>query len=208
MIGNAVADNKTKKRSHPEETTSSELVSVTYEEPHITIMETKLEPIAFVPTKTASTTKPPETTAKTTEKQTAKPTEKQTQQTTEKQTEQPTQEETELPTPATTEPKEEQEEYESSGALYSPRYFKQMGVIYWNGWRWTWYSERVLPGTGLHIPGRYTDEQGYVRDIDGYICLASDDLSNGTVINTPFGHYGKVYDCGCGSGTVDVYVGW
>lgn len=92
-------------------------------------------------------------------------------------------------------------------AIYSASYFRQMGVIYWNGWRWTWYSERVLPGTWLNIPERHTDG-GYVRDGDGYICLASDALDYGAVIKTPFGAYGKVYDCGCGYDTIDVYVGW
>lgn len=92
-------------------------------------------------------------------------------------------------------------------AIYSASYFRNMGVIHWNGWRWTWYSERVLPGTGLNIPGRHT-AGGYVRDGDGYICVASDSLSYGTVIETPFGSYGKVYDCGCGYDTIDVYVGW
>lgn len=91
--------------------------------------------------------------------------------------------------------------------IYSASYFQNMGVIWWNGWRWTWYSERVLPGTGLNIPGRHT-EGGYIRDGDGYICLASDVLDYGVVIETPFGAYGKVYDCGCGYDTIDVYVGW
>ena len=95
-----------------------------------------------------------------------------------------------------------------SEAKYSPSYFKRAGVIHWNGWRWTWYSERILPGHGLRIPGRHTDAQGYVRDGDGYLCLASDALRRGTVIPTPFGSYGKVYDCGCGTSTIDVYVGW
>lgn len=98
-------------------------------------------------------------------------------------------------------------EHAEPAAIYSASYFRQIGVIYWNGWRWTWYSERVLPGTGLNIPGRHT-EGGYVRDADGYICLASDALSYGTVIATPFGAYGKVYDCGCDYDTIDVYVGW
>lgn len=92
--------------------------------------------------------------------------------------------------------------------VYSAAYFRQMGEIYWGGWRWTWYSERVLPGSGLHIPGRHTDGDGYVRDVDGYICVATDALDHGTVIETPFGGYGKVYDCGCGYETIDVYVGW
>lgn len=92
--------------------------------------------------------------------------------------------------------------------IYSPEYFRRAGRIRWNGWFWTWYSERVLPGPGLRIPGRHTDDLGYVRDEDGYICLASDDLAKHTVVSTPFGSPGKVYDCGCGSGTLDVYVGW
>lgn len=95
-----------------------------------------------------------------------------------------------------------------TGATYSAGYFRQAGVIYWGSWRWTWYSERVLPGYGLRIHGRHTDGNGYVRDGDGYLCLASDALGYGAVIETPFGGAGRVYDCGCGYDTVDVYVGW
>ena len=91
--------------------------------------------------------------------------------------------------------------------IYSPSYFRRAGRISWGGWQWTWYSERILPGYGLRIPGRHTDADGYVRDANGYLCLASDVLRKGTVIETPFGGYGKVYDCGCGS-LIDVYVGW
>lgn len=112
--------------------------------------------------------------------------------------------------PLTAEPETEEEpatENAEPAAIYSASYFRQMGVILWNGWRWTWYSDRVLPGTGLNIPGRHT-EGCYVRDGEGYICIASDALSYGTVIETPFGAYGKVYDCGCGYDTIDVYVGW
>lgn len=93
-------------------------------------------------------------------------------------------------------------------ATYSPSYFRRAGVLHWGGWRWTWYSERILPGHGLRIPGRHTDAQGYVRDGNGYLCLASDALRRGTVIETPLGSLGKVYDCGCGTHTIDVYVGW
>lgn len=82
------------------------------------------------------------------------------------------------------------------------------GVINWGGYRWTWYSQRVLPGTGLAIPGRHVDESGYVCDADNYICLASSDLAKGTVVPTPFGKSGKIYDAGCASGTLDVYVNW
>lgn len=92
-------------------------------------------------------------------------------------------------------------------ATYTANEFCVLGEIYWGGWRWTWYSERVLPGTGLNIPGRHTTG-GYVCDVAGYICLASDALDYGTVIETPFGSYGKVYDCGCDYNTIDVYVSW
>lgn len=96
-----------------------------------------------------------------------------------------------------------------ASATYSPAYFKRAGRISWGGWSWTYYSEKILPGYGLRIPGRHTDSLGYVRDGNGYLCLASDVLRKGTVIETPFGGYGKVYDCGCGNNyTVDVYVGW
>lgn len=81
-----------------------------------------------------------------------------------------------------------------------------MGVIYWGDYRWTYYSESILPGGGLNIPGRYTDETGFVCDGNGYICLASSDLSYGTIVSTPFGRMGCVYDSGCPSGTLDVYV--
>ena len=94
-------------------------------------------------------------------------------------------------------------------AVYTPGYFQKAGRISWGGWSWTYYSERILPGYGLRIPGRHTDSMGYVRDINGYLCLASDVHRKGTVLETPFGSYGKVYDCGCGNNyTVDVYVGW
>ena len=198
IVGNVFAEKKDEKKSKPEQTTETELISgVTYNPRQSSLMETKLEPLVYIVPST-SAAKPTE---KITESKTTNPPKAET---TEEETERPT----EPSTQSQTEPPDEPEEYESSDALYSPSYFKQMGVIYWNGWRWTWYSERVLPGTGLHIPGRYTDAQGYVRDGDGYICVASDVLSKGTVISTPFGHAGKVYDCGCGSDTVDVYVGW
>lgn len=96
----------------------------------------------------------------------------------------------------------------SNTAIYSARQFKRLGVVRWGGRRWTWYSERVLPGEDLRIPGRHKDSNGYICDKNGYICLASRDLSKGTVINTPFGKKGKIYDYCPISGTVDVYVGW
>ena len=93
-------------------------------------------------------------------------------------------------------------------AKYSARYFRRMGVIRWNGWRWTWYSQRVLAGGGLKIPGRHVDEHGYICDKDDYICVAISTLKKCTVIKTPFGKEGKVYDCGCSNSTIDIYVNW
>lgn len=89
---------------------------------------------------------------------------------------------------------------------YTPAYFKRMGVIGYNGWRWTWYSQRVLSGGGLRIPGRHVDEHGFVCDKNNYICLASNNIAYGAVIDTPFGKRGKIYDSGCSG--VDVYVNW
>lgn len=84
------------------------------------------------------------------------------------------------------------------------------GGVYWNpntGLKETWYSQRVLPGGGLNIPGRHVNEEGFVCDADGYICVASSDYAKGTVLETSRG-MGKVYDCGCASGTVDLYTDW
>ena len=89
----------------------------------------------------------------------------------------------------------------------TPEFFRQQGVIYGDGYRWTWYSEKVLPGNGLDIPGRHSDGN-YVLDENDYIVLASPDLEKlpkGTVIETPFG-WGKVYDHCPIPGTVDVYT--
>ena len=82
----------------------------------------------------------------------------------------------------------------SDTTYYSATRFKKMGVIYWGKYKWTWYSQKVLPGKGLKVPGRHVDDNGYVCDNSGYICLASCDIPKGTVINTPFGKQGKIYD--------------
>ncbi len=96
----------------------------------------------------------------------------------------------------------------SSGydVYYTAGDLRFQGVIYAGDWRWTWYSQNVLPGGGLQIPGRHVDENGYICDENDRICLASSDLAWGTVVSTPFGKEGCVYDCGCASGTLDVYV--
>ena len=91
-------------------------------------------------------------------------------------------------------------------AKYTSAEFLYHGVVNWGGWRWTWYSQNVLPGGALDIPGRHVDESGYICDEYGFICLASGSLEKGTVVETPFGKKGKVYDCGCAADTLDVYT--
>lgn len=100
-------------------------------------------------------------------------------------------------------------EYEdNSDAPIAGSNFKYNGREYSDGYTWTYYSQRVLPGEGLDIPGRYVDESGYVCDEDGNICVASRDLPKGTVIDTPFGKQGVVYDYCPRSGVIDVYTDW
>lgn len=78
-----------------------------------------------------------------------------------------------------------------------------------SGFSFTWYSENVLPGGGLDIPGRHVGDEGYVCDENGNVCLASDYLPAGTVVDIPFGNgTGVVYDSGSGYDNLDVYVSW
>lgn len=83
------------------------------------------------------------------------------------------------------------------------------GSIRYNGHRETWYSIHE-PGqtvTAWEIPGKHVAEDGTIRDADGFICVASSDHKKHTIIMTSVGP-GKVYDCGCSSGTIDVYTNW
>lgn len=89
-------------------------------------------------------------------------------------------------------------------ASYSGSSFKRDGVWYYGGFKYTWYSSNVLHHyrTSEWTP----DDQGIYRDADGYAVVASEDFPFGSVISdTPFGA-AKVYDCGCPSGVIDVYV--
>ena len=79
------------------------------------------------------------------------------------------------------------------------------GVVYWNGYKFTYYSEKVLPGGGLRIPGRHVNADGYVADEEGYIVLAGD-APMGSVFETPFGYKGKIYDRGTSGNHLDVYI--
>lgn len=77
------------------------------------------------------------------------------------------------------------------------------------GHRETWYSTNEPCGksTAVPIPGKHIADDGTIRDEDGYICVASSDLPFYSIVMTSVGP-GKVYDCGCSSGTIDVYTTW
>jgi len=81
------------------------------------------------------------------------------------------------------------------------------GVFYGPSGKETYYSQKVLPGGGLNIPGRHVAGDGTIRDVNGYIVLASDVLSKGSITETSLGT-GKVYDCGVGHPGVDIYTNW
>lgn len=91
------------------------------------------------------------------------------------------------------------------GALYTLQQFMFSGAVNWNGYRFTFYSQQVLPGPGLQIPGRHVNDDGYVSDGDGYIVLAGSH-PKGAVFDTPFGYQGKIYDRGTFGNHLDVYV--
>lgn len=96
-----------------------------------------------------------------------------------------------------------------SSAKYTLANFKFNGIIRDNGKKFSYYSQSVLPGTGLSIPGRHVSSAGFVSDGAGYIVLASNrGIPKGSVISTPFGAMGKVYDvcAACDSSWFDVYV--
>ena len=100
-------------------------------------------------------------------------------------------------------------EYSKPYTYSSSRLTKSKGAIYFNGHKETYYSQNVLPGPSLRIPGRHVAEDGTVRDADGYISVAANTgyLSKGTVLITSLGP-AKVYDSGCAYGVIDIYVNW
>lgn len=83
------------------------------------------------------------------------------------------------------------------------------GVVRFNGHKECYYTQTLLPGKGLYLPGRHVAEDGTIRDGDGYICVAANlkFLPRYTKVMTSLGP-GKVYDTGCAYGTVDIYTDW
>ena len=77
------------------------------------------------------------------------------------------------------------------------------------GHRETWYSTNEAAGqaTAREIPGKHVADDGTIRDEDGFICVASSDHEFYSIVMTSVGP-GKVYDCGCSHGTIDVYTTW
>ena len=95
----------------------------------------------------------------------------------------------------------------SAQKIYTKEEFIHQGVISWNGWNWTYYLLSMFPGsTSTPVQGKHVNEDQFVCDKDGYVILASVDLPPYTVVETPFGYIGKVYDTGCPSGVLDVYT--
>ena len=93
----------------------------------------------------------------------------------------------------------------NSGVKISLSQFMFDGVVYSGSYKFTYYSQSVLPGGGLSIPGRHVNADGFVSDGDGYIVLAGS-APLGTVYDTPFGYKGKIYDRGTYGNHLDVYV--
>ncbi len=92
----------------------------------------------------------------------------------------------------------------SAGSI-SLNQFLFQGVVYSGGYKFTYYSQSVLPGGGLSIPGRHVNGAGYVADGDGYI-VAAGSMAKGTVIPTPFGALAKIYDRGTYGNHIDIYI--
>ncbi len=100
---------------------------------------------------------------------------------------------------------------ESDVETYSASEFETLGEFYDGKFCYKWYSQQILPGDGLSIPGRYVDEEGYVRDEDGNLCVASNRYPIGTQIEVPFGDgYAVVYDTyeDEEDNLIDVYTNW
>lgn len=105
-----------------------------------------------------------------------------------------------------------QDNYEEDYNDYAPSYssgstsnFKRDGVIYQDGYRYTYYSSNVAHHyrTNEWTPG----DDGVYRTDEGYVVVASDDDNYGDIVSTPFGD-GIVLDSGAGSGTRDIYTNY
>ena len=108
----------------------------------------------------------------------------------------------------------------TDGAISSSSFYWYGGYSYGGYW-WTYYSTKqdlswsILKEEiyGSSSASWIYSEEGFVLDKDGYIVLAYPEAKWGshwhtkTKIWTPFGRYGKVYDC-CPEGNMDVLTNW
>lgn len=81
--------------------------------------------------------------------------------------------------------------------------FRSMGVIYMHGYKYSYYSSRVL--YHYRTPEWYACDDHLYRTKEGYIVVASRDHAPGTIVPTPFGP-GQVHDRCQRSGVIDIYV--
>lgn len=100
--------------------------------------------------------------------------------------------------------------YDEAYNISGDRLTKSKGRINFNNHQETYYSEKVLPGSGLNIPGRHVAQDGTIRDADGYIYIAANAnyLPKGATAMTSLGP-AKVYDTATAEvGVIDIYVSW
>lgn len=98
-----------------------------------------------------------------------------------------------------------------SEALYNITDLSHAGIINYNGYRFTWYTSNEWTGNPAYgrPEGTWLDENGCWRDPEGYLMLASDSLAPYSVVSTPFGVDGRIYDCGPGADDIlDIYTAW
>lgn len=81
--------------------------------------------------------------------------------------------------------------------------FRSMGVIHMHGYRYTYYSSKVL--YHHRTPEWYACDDNIYRTADGYVVVASGAHPKGSIVPTPFGP-GKVLDYCHVGGTIDIYV--
>lgn len=104
------------------------------------------------------------------------------------------------------EAKKKQEQQQQNSGSGGNIDLRSAGVVNWGGYRFTWYSQNVLPGGGLNIPGRHVNGAGFVCDGDGYI-VAATAFGRGVTGSSPWGAW-KSYDTGVSGNTVDLYTNW
>lgn len=81
--------------------------------------------------------------------------------------------------------------------------FCSIGIIYMHGYRYSYYSSKVLRHHKTHE--WYACDDHIYRTTDGYIVVAAKNKPMGAIVPTPFGK-GKVLDYCYVDNTIDIYV--